>query len=65
MGCVKPEHDNTTDIGVCQGCLTDAEAERDRYKAALEKIAGRCECIDGSKCDGCVAEAALRGTEKQ
>ena len=42
---MKTEHDNTTDIGVCQGCLTDAEAEvtklklqNDEARKALETI---------------------------
>ena len=38
MGCMKTEHDNTTDIGVCQGCLTDAEAEVTKLKLQIEEI---------------------------
>lgn len=41
--------------------LLAIEKERDRYKAALEKIAGNCECMDASKCPSCVAETALNG----
>ena len=48
MGCMKTEHDNTTDIGVCQGCLTDAEAEVTKLKLQLSEATRKGEELCGA-----------------
>lgn len=54
MGCMKTEHDNTTDIGVCQGCLTDAEAEVTKLKLQNDEIR------EGEACDRQVMDEFAR-----
>lgn len=48
-----------------QPCVEALARERDILRAALQNIAGSCECIDRSKCPGCVAKAALESRDSK